>query len=347
VIISIDALHARSSGDRSTSTRPASRLENVTLTWETGVLVILGTPADGTTALLEVLAGIVPIRGGRVKIGGVAPTEARASVAYVPLDAALPDALRVDEVCDLAGQIRGEPATTVGSRLAPLGIEKLAGRRVRSLSHGEARAVAVALALTSKAPILLIDEPLSGLDPAAPSRVIAALRARAAAGATVLVTTASVRDATALADQLGMLTRGVFTHLPPSLAHVGTAGSRLRVVVAAEAASEVAPFVAALAAEPAITSVETATFAASRVLHAAVSVVVSGADLLTLARAVGHAAAKTSARIEAIESAVMPLDAIRSRIAAPRPGTLLSRPPPPLSTPPVPSPPPSPPGESA
>jgi ABC-2 type transport system ATP-binding protein len=167
VIISIDALHARSSGDRSTSTRPASRLENVTLTWETGVLVILGTPADGTTALLEVLAGIVPIRGGRVKIGGVAPTEARASVAYVPLDAALPDALRVDEVCDLAGQIRGEPATTVGSRLAPLGIEKLAGRRVRSLSHGEARAVAVALALTSKAPILLIDEPLSGLDPAA------------------------------------------------------------------------------------------------------------------------------------------------------------------------------------
>ena len=128
-MISIDGLVARSSGDR---TRPASRLENVTLTWEKGVLVILGTPADGTTALLEVLAGIVPIRGGRVKIGGVAPTEARAQVAYVPLEAALPDALRVEEVCDLAGQIRGEPPTTVASRLLPLGIEKLAGRRVRS-----------------------------------------------------------------------------------------------------------------------------------------------------------------------------------------------------------------------
>jgi ABC-type multidrug transport system ATPase subunit len=344
-VISIDALVARSSGDRA---RPAARLENVTLTWEKGVLVILGTPADGTTTLLEVLAGIVPIRGGRVKIGGVAPTEARSHVAYVPLDAALPDALRVEEVCDLAAQIRGEPATTVASRLAPLGIEKLAGRRVRSLSHGESRAVALALALTSKADVLLVDEPLSGLDPAAPSRVIAALRARAAVGATVLVTTASVRDATALADQLGMLTRGVFTHLPPSLAHVGTAGSRLRVVVAAEAASEVAPFVAALAAERAITSVETATFAATRVLHAAVSVVVSGADLLTLARAVGHAAARTSARIEAIESAVMPLDAIRSRIAAPRPGTLLSRPPPPAPPPPALPPPALPPaGESA
>jgi energy-coupling factor transporter ATP-binding protein EcfA2 len=252
----------------------------------------------------------------------------------------LPDSLRVDEVCELAGQIRGEPAMTPASRLSPLGIEKLANRRVRSLSPGEARAVSLALALTSRAPVLLIDEPLAGLDPAAPARVVTALRARAAAGATILVTTASVRDATSLADQLGMLTRGVFTHLPPALAHVGAAGARLRVVVAAHAATEVAPFVAALAAEPAITSIETATFAATRVLHAAVSVVVSGADLLAVARAVGHAAAKTSARIEAIESAVVPLDAIRSRIAAPRPGTLLSRPPPPMpsrSPPPMPS----------
>ncbi|MEA2752531.1 MAG: type transport system ATP-binding protein, partial [Myxococcales bacterium] len=281
MMIALEGLQARSSGDRK---RPASRLENVTLSWEKGVLVILGTPADGTTALLEVLAGILPVRGGRAKIDGLAPDHARARVAYVPLEAALPDALRVEEVCDLAGQIRGEPAMTVASRLAPLGIEKLANRRVRSLSHGEARAVSLAIALTSRAPVLLVDEPLSGLDPAAPARAIAALRARAADGGTVLVTSASVRDATALADQLGMLTRGVFTHLPPALAHVGTTGARLRVVVAAQAASEVAPFVAALAAEAAITSVETATFAATRVLHAAVSVVVTGADLLTVAR---------------------------------------------------------------
>ena len=79
------------------------------------------------------------------------------------------------------------------------------------------------------------------LEPPAPARVIEALRARATAGACVIVTTASVRDATSLADQLGMLTQGVFTHLPPALAHVGTSGARLRVVVAASAATEVAP----------------------------------------------------------------------------------------------------------
>ncbi|MDB4934833.1 MAG: transporter, ATP-binding protein [Labilithrix sp.] len=323
--ITLEGLNARTRGDRA---HPAVSLKNVTLTWEKGVLAILGTPADGTTALLEVLAGALPIRGGTATIDGHDPSHARSRVAYVPLAPALPDSLRVEEVCELAGQLRGEPPTTVASRLAPLGLEKLAPRRVRSLSRAEVRAVSLAIALTSRAPVILIEEPLAGLEPTAPARVLEALRTRATDGAAVIVTSASVRDATSLADQLGMLTQGVFTHLPPALAHVGTTGARLRVVVAASAATEVAPFVAALAAEQAITSVETATFAATRVLHSAVSVVVSGADLLAIARAVGAAAAKTRANVEAIESAVMPLDAIRSRIAAPRPGMLLSRPPP-------------------
>jgi ABC-2 type transport system ATP-binding protein len=336
-MIVLDGLNARARGDRA---RPPSTLNNVTLTWEKGVLAILGTPADGTTALLDVLAGVLPVRGGTATIDSREPALARSRVAYVPLDPALPDSLRVDEVCELAARLRGEPVTTAAARLAPLGVEKLANRRVRSLSRAEARAVSLAIALSSRAPVLLIDEPLVGLEPSAPARVLECLRARATAGAAVIVTTASVRDATSLADQLGMLTQGAFTHLPPSLAHVGTSGARLRVVVAAAAATEVAPFVAALAEEAGIASIETATFAATRVLHSAVSVVVSGADLLAIARAVGAAAAKTRAKVEAIESAVMPLDAIRSRIAAPRPGMLLSRPPPAMPEAPPPPPPP-------
>lgn len=324
-MIVLEGLHASALVERGKVT---SKLENVTFTWEKGVLAVLGTPADGTTALLEVLAGAAPVRAGKATIEGKPPSEARARVAFVPLEAALPDALRVEEVCDLASQIRGEPRTTAASRLSPLGIEKLADRRVRSLSHGEARAVALAIALTSRAPVVLVEEPLSGLEPSAPARVIELLRARAASGGAVIVTTSSVRDATSLADQLGMLTRGVFTHLPPSVAHVGTAGARLRVVVAAQSAIDVAPFVAALAEESAVTSVETAAFAATRVLHAAVVVMVSGPDLLALARAVGAAAARSRAGVEAIESAVMLLDAIRSRLASPRPGVVPSRPPP-------------------
>lgn len=327
-MIALAGLHARTGG--SAKSQP-SRLENVTLNWESGVLAVLGAPADGTTALLEVLAGVLPIRAGTATISGMAPEEARAQVVYVPLAPALPDPLRVSEVCDLAARVRGEPAMAAAARLSPLGIESLADRRVSSLSPGEARAVALAIALTSRAAVLLLEEPLIGLDQAAPAKVLEVLRARATAGACVVVTTASVRDATSLADQLGVLTKGVFTHLPPALAHVGTSGARLRVVVSAQAATEVAPFVAALTAESAIGTVETATFAATRLLHAAVAVVVSGVDLLAVARAVGGAAARTGTNVLSIESAVSPLDAIRARIAAPRPGTLLSRPPPPMS----------------
>ena len=331
-MITLDGVHARSTATRG---RPASILANVTLTWERGVLAVLGTPADGTTALLEVLAGTLRTRAGRAMIDGRAPADARARMAYVPLEPALPEAFRVEEVCALASTIRGEPQASAASRLAPLGIEKLAERRVRSLSPGEQRAVALAIAITSAAPILLVEEPLAGLDPSAPSRVIHELRERATAGAAVVVTTASVRDATRLADQLGILTRGVFTHLPPSLAHVGPGGARLRVVVGANATTDIAPFVAALGQEAAVASVETAAFAATRVLYAAVAVVVTGPDLLALARAVAVAATKTNAAIEAIESAVMPLDGIRARITAPQPGVIPALPLPP-SDPPAP-----------
>lgn len=331
-MIALDAVHARTS---SAWGKPASLIKDVTVVWETGVLAVLGTPADGTTALLEAIAGRAKVRAGRVLVDGRAPSEARGIVAHVPLETSLPEALRVDEVCELAGLIRGEPAATAASRLAPLGLEALANRRVRSLSSGEARAVSLAIAITSRAKILLVEEPLAGLDPSAPGRVIEALRARATAGAAVVVTTASVRDATRLADQLGVLTQGVFTHLPPSLAHVGTAGAKLRVVVAATSAVEVSPFVAALSQESSVTSVEMASFAATMSRRAAVAVVVGGGDLLSLARAVGAAAARTGARVETIESAVMPLDAIRATIAVPRPASLPSRPPQPTSLPPA------------
>lgn len=313
-MISLTGLHARSRGS---AKRPPSRLQDVTFSWEKGVLAIVGAPADGTTALLEVLAGVLPIAGGAATVAGGPPEDARAHVVYVPLEVALPDPLRVSEVCELATRLRGEPATTAAARLSPLGIESLEDRRVRSLSPGEARAVSLAIALTSRAKVLLVEEPLAGLDLAASAKVLEVLRARATAGACVVATTSSVRDATSIGDQLGMLTQGVFTHLPPAVAHVGTSGARIRVIVSASAATEIAPFVSALTAESAIVTVETATFAATRVLHAAVAVVVSGADLLAVARAVGVAAARTATNVLSIESAVSPLEAIRARIALP------------------------------
>jgi ABC-type multidrug transport system ATPase subunit len=204
--------------------------------------------------------------------------------------------------------------------------------------------VSLALAITSSAKVLLIEEPLAGLDPAAPARVVEALRARGAAGAAIVVTTASVREATRLGDQLGVLTRGVFTHLHPTLAHVGPAGARLRVVLAATTEAA-APFLEALSAEPGVQSVASTPFVTSEARPSAIAILVGGPDLLKLARGVSAAAARTGALVEAIESAVMPLEAIRA-LVVPRPATVVAAPKsaPPASMPPPSVPPPAPPG---
>ena len=308
-----------------------SLIHDVTFTWERGVLAILGAPADGTTVLLETLAGILPVRAGNAVVDGVTPGAARSRVAWVSATTSLPDALRVEELCTLEAELRGQEVTTPASRLGVLGLESLAKRRVRSLAPGEARSVALALALTSKAPVVLVDEPLAGLEAMAPGRVIEALRA-CGKNAAVVVTTSSVRDATRVADQLGILVRGAFKHLSASLAHAGAGVARLRVVIAAEDEEEVAPFVEALRRDAAVAATEAASYRGTRVLHAAMAVVVAGPDLLALARAVANAATATHANVLTIESAVLPLDAIRAAVMGVAPAMIT---PPPASPEPV------------
>lgn len=314
-------------------TKQQAVLQNVSFTWERGVLAILGAPFDGTSLLLSILAGSTKPKSGRAAIRG--------TFAYVPLDASLPDALRVEEVCDLSAELRGEPRRPAGERLAMLGLESLAKRRTNSLSPVEARGVALAIALSSTAQTLLVEEPLSTIEPTVPSRVVAALRARAAAGACVVLTTASVRDATRTADQLAVLTRGVHSPLLPALAHVGPQGAGIRVVIAptADARAHATALVGALAEHAAIASIEAGSTGPHGLHAPSISVHARGPDLVALAAAVTRAIAKTRIAVDAIETGVMPLDAIRATLAAPRPGALPSvppAPPPVISQPPPP-----------
>ncbi|MDF2692118.1 MAG: transporter, ATP-binding protein, partial [Labilithrix sp.] len=199
--------------------RPRALLTQVSLDHQRGVLGIIGAPKDGTSLLLDMLDGTAMPSSGRVTVLGTTPDAARSRVARVSLDAPLPEVLRVEEVCDLASDLRGEPRRPAAERLGMLGVAALARRRVRSLTVDERRSVALALALTStKVEAILIEEPLVAMDPVSPRLIGDVLRARAAA-ASVIVVTASPRDATRLADRLGVLTAGTYAPLPPELAH--------------------------------------------------------------------------------------------------------------------------------
>jgi ABC-type multidrug transport system ATPase subunit len=228
-VIRLDAVAARQ--------RPLA-LASVTVAWGAGVHSVLGTRADGGPLLLAIVAGIVRPRTGTVRVLEHVPGHPglRKQLARVPLEVALPEALRVDEALTLAAALREDPPgfASAAERLGALGVEALATRPVRSLSPPEARAVALAEAVTStRVRVLLVEEPFMVMDPRACARLAACLRARGDEQCAVIVDTASPRDAAELASDHLLLRAGAVVGHAASMEELATAsldGARIRIV---------------------------------------------------------------------------------------------------------------------
>jgi len=210
-------------------------LARLSLSWTAGAHAVLGAREDGGPLLLATIAGRVLPRSGQVRIFGADSRHPRVrrQVAYVPLETSLPDALRVDEALSVAAALRAEPAQDAGGRLAVLGLEALARRPVRSLLASEARAVALAEALTStQVRVLFIEEPFAVMDARAAGRMAERLRARAEGGAVIVVATASVGDATAMPFPDNsfdiVIAAEVMEHIPADQAAIGEVARVLR-----------------------------------------------------------------------------------------------------------------------
>lgn len=278
-----------------------TKITGISLEAGLGVTAIVGRPTDGTALLFDVLAGTIAPKTGTV----VAPT----NIARVTADAPLPDVLNVNEVCALAADLRGEPRTDV---LAPLDLASLGRRPTSSLGLEERRAVALAIAVASKAELILIDEPLAYLGVA--SRVATdAIRERAKT-ACVLVATSSPRDATRVGDRIAVLADGILTPIEESNTVSNEAGSMVVVVSASQGREGAASLISALGRDPAVASVEMGAFAAGR----ATSLSVHGNDLEALAKAVTRAVAASKVVIDLVEPSILSLDAIRAQIASHR-----------------------------
>jgi ABC-type multidrug transport system ATPase subunit len=255
-------------------------LAKVSLRWGPGVHAVVGGTHDGALLLLALIAGAARPRAGSVRVLEGAPSDGavRAQVAFIPLAPALPEAMRVEEVLAMAERLRGEPRREAAERLRALGVEVLARRAMRTLSPQEARAVALTEAVTSsRVRVVLIEEPFVALDPRAATRLPVVLRARASEGCAVVIATASVRDASELADDHLLLRRGTVVGKPASfeaLARFAPEGVRLRMLV-----SDARALTVLLAGEDGVEAVARRDDA----------VVARGRDALELARAAGRA----------------------------------------------------------
>jgi thiamine transport system ATP-binding protein len=174
------------------------------------VVALLGPSGSGKSTLLRVIAGILEPDSGSVLIDGVAVDGVpphRRRVGMVFQDEQLFPHLDVAGNIGFGLRMQGTPRQAVATRVHELlelvGLPGFGDRRVQRLSGGEAKRVALARALAPAPAVLLLDEPLTGLDHALHERLVTDLAAVLhAAGTTALLVTHDRAEAATLAARI-------------------------------------------------------------------------------------------------------------------------------------------------
>ncbi|MFJ7985359.1 ABC transporter ATP-binding protein [Streptomyces sp. NPDC096351] len=178
---------------------------------------LLGPNGAGKSTLVRQLTGLMRPDSGSVRLLGHDlvrhPERASRLLAYLGQESTALDELTVALAAETTGRLRGlgvrEARAERDAVLEELGLGPLASRPLRRLSGGQRRLACVAAALVGERPVLVLDEPTTGMDPVARRAVWAAVdRRRAEYGTTVLLVTHNVIEAETVLDRVAVLDRG-------------------------------------------------------------------------------------------------------------------------------------------
>ncbi|MFE1923051.1 ABC transporter ATP-binding protein [Streptomyces asoensis] len=190
-------------------------LRDVDLTVGPGETVaLMGRNGAGKSTLLNTFVGLVEPTAGTVRVGGLEPhrTPPRELVRRVGLVPQEPrDLLYADTVaaeCAAADRDAGAAPGTCRALVSELLAGITDDTHPRDLSEGQRLTLALAVVLTARPPLLLLDEPTRGLDYAAKARLVAVLRGLAAAGHAIVLATHDVELAAELAHRVVLLAEG-------------------------------------------------------------------------------------------------------------------------------------------
>ena len=207
--------------------KPFTAVRDVTLELQRGeIFGLLGPNGAGKTTTIKMILGLVRPSSGSVRLDGRDPSEpaARRKLGYLPENPCFYDHLTPLEYLDLSGALFGLAPQVRRSRAADLlerlGLASHARKPLRKFSKGMTQRVGLAQALINEPTLLILDEPMSGLDPVGRAEVKALLREQRSRGVTVLMSSHVLAETESICNRVGILKEG-------ALAEVGAVTSLL------------------------------------------------------------------------------------------------------------------------
>jgi ABC-2 type transport system ATP-binding protein len=180
------------------------------------IVGLIGPNGAGKTTTLKILVGLLRPDYGLVRVNGhdvlADPVGYKRDIGYMPESPTLPEYLTPTEFLGYVGRIRNLPRERIAMRiselLASLDLAPKADETIASLSKGMKAKLAFAAAILHEPSILILDEPLIGIDPAGQHLLKERLAALARAGGTVLVSTHQLDTAERLCRRVAIVHHG-------------------------------------------------------------------------------------------------------------------------------------------
>lgn len=174
----------------------------------------IGANGAGKSTTIKMLTGALMPTAGRLELFGcpVSDPQSRRGLGYVPENPSLPDLLTPLEVLSMALKLHGVRVVNVRHHcmewLERFSLADVATKPIRTFSKGMTQRVALAHALAIKPRLLILDEPLSGLDPVGRKEVVDILERYHREGGTLFFSSHVLHDVERLADRYGLIHKG-------------------------------------------------------------------------------------------------------------------------------------------
>ena len=188
---------------------PVRALDGLDMTLQSGRIVgLLGENGCGKTTLLKILAGVLSGYSGDVRIAGHAPgPESKTLVSFLPDTSFLPDSARVSYCLELYNDFFADfQLEKARDLIGFFGLSETS--RLKQMSKGMREKVQIALAMSRDARVFLLDEPISGVDPAARELILDGILRNLDHDSLLLISTHLVHDLEPVLDGAVMMRHG-------------------------------------------------------------------------------------------------------------------------------------------